>query len=518
MRLLAVAVGEVRCDPQAVKAAQAEVKSSWDVCFVQWQRARVIIHQYPTQTADGEAIDKEAFPPTPSRKADDDQNPHNHPSLPPIDRSLKIGVNDLGNHSLFLTCFDLLSSSLATATLPAPPAPFLLVPVLRRYLAVLFLLPYTWHINIPEMKVALKVATILLIVSLPWLIEESVIHFDNGYWIPIAVAFSYANEYGQAVYTCMLRILGTMLGACFGALAVNAVIQQDTTELSVLDESTNGALLALLFVWMMVCAPFRLHPKWSYGGTVAIFTAPIVIFGWNGYRSNYLAPSDLALARISENAIGLLVYLIIDYVVWPVTATGKLIALLRGSLVSMEKTAADALDMYSRLYIAEAADNPSEQKQQSSSPGTTAQPTIAGLLGRVEATKQSVAQQEALLPLCLWEPPVSHPYCHDLSLYQPEVLGYHQQLFTLQGQINHLTFLLLRCVERATSKRAADDLRVLQAQCPAVISDRLVGHVTQIRTLLTTLYEGPKERTGQLLLPPEPVKGAEDDAGSRGVP
>ena len=493
VRRLAAAVGEVRYDPEELKAAQAAVQGAWQRCFARWQRARYVINRFPNMPAavEGEADDYG------TRRA-------------PIERDavLRLGVADLGNHALLITCLDMLVVAIAATSPPTAPATIPLSVGLWKYANLLLCGPYVLRVDVPGLKVAIKVSTTLLIVSLPWLFYEGVDHFTNGYWIPIAVAFTYADIYGLAVYTALLRILGTMIGACFGALAVNAVIQQDTTTLDELDRSRYGWLLALLFLWMLVCAPFRLHPRWSYGGTVAIFTAPVVMFGWARYGATVLSPSDLALARIQENVIGVLVYLVIDYVWWPNTATTKLATVLKMNLRAVQHTSDGALRLYALAY-GQAATADGVAKEAGPVPASAA-PTVASLQAEVKKCKEGVATLDTLLPLAMWELPIPQPHCHGMSLYQPEVAALHQQLLAGQTRINHLNSLLLTCVERMNSTNAQADLAIARAMTPQQNHDQLVHLIARLQQLLDTLYEGHPQSPHMMQLPPPPTKSQPD--------
>ena len=499
IRRLAAAAGEIRYDHDERSSAQVAVQASWNRCMSHWHRARYVINYFPNMpvAVDGEPVEY------PTR-------------MPPVERDavLRVALTDLGNYSLFITSVDILVGCIAATSPPTTHPSVSLSTALWKYANLLLCGPYVLRVDVPGLKVAIKVSTVLLLVSLPWLIYEGVDHFTNGYWIPIAVAFSYADIFGLAVYTSLLRILGTLLGACFGALAVNAVIQQDTTTLDQLDRSRYGWLIALLFLWMLVCAPFRLHPRWSYAGTVAIFTAPVIMFGWKQYRAVLLSPSDLALARIQDNAIGLLVYLVVDYLWWPNTATQKLATVLQTNLRSVQRTSDGALSLYARAYGPVAATDAVGGKA-----GPTSAVTVAGLQAEVKKCKEGVATLDTLLPLALWEPPLPQPHCHGMSLYQAEVAALHQQLFGGQMRVNHLNALLLTCIERINSEQAQTDLTIIREMTPLQNVERLVSFVEQLRQLLDRMYEAHPHAAHLLHLSPAPskpaVEGEDGDALNR---
>ena len=486
VRRLAAAVGEVRYDRDEINAAQAAVQASWNRCFTRWQRARYVINSFPNIPAElcTEELER-GFNKVPVER----------------DSVLQLGVTDLGNHSLFITCLDMMVASMVATAPPATPPTITLGTALMKYATLLLCGPYVLKVDVPGLKIAIKVSTILLLVSMPWLIYESVDHFTNGYWIPIAVAFTYADIFGLAVYTALLRVLGTMIGACFGALVVNAVIQQDTTILDPLDRSRYGWMIALLFLWMLACAPFRLHPRWSYGGTVAIFTAPIILFGWSKYGVLVLSPADLALVRIQENVIGVLVYLLVDYLWWPNTATSKLAAVLKTNLRAVQRTSDGALQLYSRAYRSAAADIASKEP---AATGAAAAPTASGLLADVKKCREGVATLDMLLPLAMWEPPVPQLHCHGLTLYQPEVGALHQQLMAAQTRITHLNSLLIACIERVTSERAQADLVLIRQITPQQNVDQLQSLIAKLQRLLDNLFMGHPHTPNIMQLPPLP--------------
>ena len=459
-------VGEVRCDTTALADAQRAVVAASQRCFELWHSVRIKTY-------------RPSPPPGVTWASDFAGEP------PPVADSLTITFVDVENHFAFLTTLDMLAGALSSRQLIPPPGPFEPLPLLKRYATLLLMWPYTWRIHAADAKVAVKVAGILTVVSLPWLIQPSVIHFANGYWIPIAVAFSYADVYGQAVNTCLTRVLGTTVGACFGSLAVNAVLQQDTTQLHPLTRSRAGGLLALLFCWMVVCAPFRLHPRWFYAGTVAMFTAPIIAIGWMSYGAAFLSPGDLALARIQDNILGCLMYLVLDYLVLPTTATGKLLTLLQVNVANLDTAARGALLHYARVY---------EVEGEGSDVGAREEVVpVAQLRGMGEAAKGIVGQQAGMLPFTTWEPPLPQPHCGRLSMYQPEVTGLHQQLMELQGRITLLTHLLLSTTQRLRADSARDDLALLLGQLDAASTRGLVDATGRVRQLLARLFAAPND-------------------------
>ena len=487
--------GEVRLDPVALAAAQQRVAAASHRCFEIWHAVRIRTYRPNPPPGVSWAIDFADEP-------------------PPAGDSLTITFVDVENHFAFLTSIDLLAASLSAKALIPPASPFAWAPVLRAYAALLFLWPYTWRIDLAGAKVAVKVAGILTLVSLPWLIQPSVVHWSNGYWIPIAVAFSYADVYGQAVNTCLTRVLGTTVGACFGSLAVNAVIQQDTTTLDPITNSRVGGLLALLFLWMVVCAPFRLHPRWFYAGTVAMFTAPIITVGWKLYGPAFLSPGDLALARIQDNVVGCLVYLVLDYAVLPTTATGKLLGLLKGNIGLVDVAARGALVHYARMYeLGEGGEGGGGGKAEGGEGGLVGgvEP-VAKLRGMGEAAKGAIGQQAGMLPFTTWEPPLPQPHCGGLTMYQPEVTGLHQQLMELQSRVQLLTNLLLSTLQRLTSDACRDDLALLRSQLDSSSSRQLVDAADRMGQLLARLYAAPSDAR---LLQGQEVSGEEFQEAER---
>ena len=470
---LARLAGEVRVDAAELSQAQQQAQRAWEACIARCQQARRVVHNYQSASPGSPEAAHAAA--------------NGHAALPsPSSHALPFNIVDVGNHCAFMTAVDVLITSLTSRKLTETPPPMPLLTVAYKYAAVIFLLPYTPAVDWFQVWVSVKVAFFILLTSLPWLIQPAVVHFANGFWIPIAVAFSFADVYGAAVYTCLLRILGTTIGAAYGALALNAVIQQDTTSLAELDNARYGGLLALLFLFMLVCAPFRLHPKWSYAGTVAIFTSPIIPFAWATNGLGYLSPADFALARIQENVIGCLVYLILDYLMLPRKASDQLPVALADNLVLLQQTAMDTLTQYARRV-----DGPLSHP---ASPAVTEEDAkaTAGLRGKLGLVKASLAAQQGMLPMALWEPPLPQAYCNFLSLYQPEVVAAHQQLLELQQQLARLVALLLLSLQRLEQHDAAD----------VCAPPGLLEHMTALLAVMTRLSQSNllQTRTGSLLL------------------
>eukprot|EP00897_Mesotaenium_endlicherianum_P001339 jgi/Mesen1/1232/ME000129S00331 len=138
---------------------------------------------------------------------------------------------------------------------------------------------------------------------------------DFGFWAVVTVAFIIGGNQGGAFRAASLRLQGTVAGAIFGYLAVQVA------------KHNRVVAVALLVPWVVLTSYVRYSARSGYAGIVAAFTAAIIVIGYKGTQQEV---DVYALRRITETFVGVLCFVTVEGLVFPVRATW----LLRASLES----------------------------------------------------------------------------------------------------------------------------------------------------------------------------------------
>ncbi len=129
--------------------------------------------------------------------------------------------------------------------------------------------------------------------------------WDKPYWAAITVIAISANEsFGHGILQGKLRIVGTLTGIFF-ALVLISLFSQD-----------RMMFIACFHLFLGVCVFFSSHKRNGYAFTMA-FTAFAIIAMLGG--TNGTASFDIAILRIQETMLGVVVYSAVYRFIWPVT-------------------------------------------------------------------------------------------------------------------------------------------------------------------------------------------------------
>lgn len=147
------------------------------------------------------------------------------------------------------------------------------------------------------------------------------------FWAPVTVAFMTGGTEFSTWRNGTMRLLGTLVGAAFGFFIIRVAGRSDV------------GTAALLTLWVAAMQYLRAEVRTSYLAIVAAFTAVIVAIGSAGTAT---AASSLALIRIEQTVVGIVVWLVVSTFVFPVSARGvakaKTVAALRAVAAAVRGT------------------------------------------------------------------------------------------------------------------------------------------------------------------------------------
>jgi uncharacterized membrane protein YccC len=148
--------------------------------------------------------------------------------------------------------------------------------------------------------------------------------WDKPEWAGLAVAMVSLPGIGQSLNKGTRRIAGTLLGAMAGLLYLG-LFPQD-----------RWWLLACYSLHLAVCVYMLTGKKNQYFWHVTSFVALTVIVNTSGTSEGAFG---IAMARLEENAMGILVYTLIAVFLWP-----------RNSMGQLEETSRELFAIQGRLY------------------------------------------------------------------------------------------------------------------------------------------------------------------------
>ena len=163
--------------------------------------------------------------------------------------------------------------------------------------------------------------------------------WEKPFWAAFAVIMISLDTSGQSLNKAAMRILGTVV-AVIAALTFFALFPQQ-----------RWALLAILCLYIGFCVYMLAGNKQRYFWFVSAFVCMVIII--DGAPD----PSDIfttAVARLEENAMGILVYSVLGVVLWPRSSRGDLDK-------SAQKLFAAQTELY-RASLSHAADNGTSEK------------------------------------------------------------------------------------------------------------------------------------------------------------
>ncbi|MFV7770072.1 FUSC family protein [Shewanella marisflavi] len=139
--------------------------------------------------------------------------------------------------------------------------------------------------------------------------------WDKPYWAAITVIAISANEsFGHGILQGKLRIVGTLTGILFALLLIS--------------QFSQDRLLFIVFfhLFLGVCVFFSSHKRNGYAFTMAfaVFAIVAMIGGTEGTAS-----FDIAILRIQETMLGVVVYSAVYRFIWPITTESLFFDILK---------------------------------------------------------------------------------------------------------------------------------------------------------------------------------------------
>jgi hypothetical protein len=154
----------------------------------------------------------------------------------------------------------------------------------------------------------------------------------NGIWAPLVVVIIRQDNASSSFLRGMQRLEGTVVGSvfAFGLLKLIALYYTDNYTSCFYDTEHNfsrdlpegtcsrgyyAVCIALVMTWVTFCSNFREVKNHGYAASVAAFTPIILVMGSAG--TGGANPEVGAWARVAMTFIGILVYVLVDNLIYP---------------------------------------------------------------------------------------------------------------------------------------------------------------------------------------------------------
>lgn len=151
--------------------------------------------------------------------------------------------------------------------------------------------------------------------------------WEKPFWAALAIFMCSFTASGDSLAKGLLRIAGTA-AAVVVTLAVIAVAAQD-----------RWLFLGLITAWILFCGYMSTGTTKGYFWTCAGFTVPILAMS-GGVQA--VSSFDTVILRAQETGLGVLVYSLVSFLIWPASSSRPLKSAL-GTVVDAERRTADYL-------------------------------------------------------------------------------------------------------------------------------------------------------------------------------
>jgi len=171
----------------------------------------------------------------------------------------------------------------------------------------------------PLARVVYVVTLVGAVVIAAWF---GVLTSGSGTWAAIACQIVGARSsvhVGGSFRTASARLMGTLIGSMFAYTAL-ALLRQSA-------HNHPGTLMVLLGVWSTLLAVPRTSPRHAYAALVASFVPYIIVLGTSSAATTgttAINRRDLAYTRIEQNILGIVVFVLVEVLVWPQRASRQL--------------------------------------------------------------------------------------------------------------------------------------------------------------------------------------------------
>eukprot|EP00638_Chattonella_subsalsa_P001988 CAMPEP_0117773760 /NCGR_PEP_ID=MMETSP0947-20121206/26062_1 /TAXON_ID=44440 /ORGANISM="Chattonella subsalsa, Strain CCMP2191" /LENGTH=493 /DNA_ID=CAMNT_0005599993 /DNA_START=211 /DNA_END=1691 /DNA_ORIENTATION=+ len=257
-----------------------------------------------------------------------------------------------------------------------------------------------------------KVALAMALLSLP-MDQQGLV------WGPLTVAYICSKDTSSSFNTGVRRLGGTALGAVF-ALTIN-----DLTEGAV-----NWYTAVAVILWTSLMAVSRQSPTYGYAAYVAGFTPPILLLG-------SLTGEEGVIIRLDRTIKAIFIYLVIDSVLWPVSARPRLVQ----SISKMLESTAECLNGVKDIFATERPRS-TEVYQEDWENGLA----IEDLESRASNLRNDIDEGKSLLQLASNEPEL----WRDPFYREP-----YSQVIVAQEKVHKYLELLMRACAKLPSSEAS---------------------------------------------------------------
>ncbi|WP_144207052.1 FUSC family protein [Shewanella donghaensis] len=146
--------------------------------------------------------------------------------------------------------------------------------------------------------------------------------WEKSYWAAITVIAISANEtFGHGIQKGRNRILGTFIGIIYALLLVGLFSQ------------SHLLFISFFLLFLVICVYFADGLRFGYAFTMAITVCSIVaIIGASSGEISF----SVAILRIQDTILGLLVYATVYRFIWPTTTEGVFFDTLRLALSNLQ--------------------------------------------------------------------------------------------------------------------------------------------------------------------------------------
>lgn len=187
----------------------------------------------------------------------------------------------------------------------------------------------------------IKIASAITIASLLTIVDYARSRIDNSVWAATVIALIQQDNSSSSYLIGTQRMEGTVIGAVVSFTLFQILRCENLKEES--DHTCGSAYtIPILVVWNGICALYREDPRHGYAAVVAAFTPNFLLLG--------PALEDLmgAWQRVEITFIGVVIYLIVDNLFWPVRSDYS----LRYSIVtSIDLVHSCILNFRSSLHV-----------------------------------------------------------------------------------------------------------------------------------------------------------------------
>ncbi len=133
--------------------------------------------------------------------------------------------------------------------------------------------------------------------------------WPNPHWAGFAVAMISLSTAGQSLNKGVMRMLGTLVAAAAALIFLGLFAQE------------RWLMMLFLSLYVGVCTYMLTGKKWQYAWMVSGFVCLIIVVD---FGSTSESAFQAAVERTQETGMGILVYMLVSFLIWPQSSEGML--------------------------------------------------------------------------------------------------------------------------------------------------------------------------------------------------